>query len=236
MTAPAFHRLLARDIDWCLDVFADDLAAEHTLSLAREAARLDPDFAGVAARLARVAALAYDSSAADAASKAARRLAETVTRHDDPLYEALSSAIVVACLERLGADPPWRARIGWLAESWRAADRNRTVDALALARHHLTAIRELRPIWSARDRVVALLESLIATTEWACGQSLPLRHRIARGLRAGPDRPGAATQTRFASLAAHRSEPMYDPLRRDLERIAHRVFTVLSGAVGSTAR
>ncbi len=72
-----------------------------------------------------------------------------------------------------------------------------------------------------------MLEGLTTTTEWVCAKPPVVRHRIAQALAAG-------TQTEpFAGLAAHRSEAMYDPLRRDLERTVSRVFEAVSAAAQS---
>ena len=103
--APYRRRLLARDICWCLDVFSDELDDAEVLRLARDAVRLDEDFSGAAARLARIAAVGGALDIAQSAAARALALAEPVQRYPDAIFEALATDIVVTCCALLSPRP-----------------------------------------------------------------------------------------------------------------------------------
>jgi len=96
--SPWLAPLVARDIVWSLDVFGDGLPPLEQLALGLRAISLDPDYGAAHCRVAVLAALCGDWEASRRSAAAALRLGEAVTRHDDPLLEALVATAVVGCL------------------------------------------------------------------------------------------------------------------------------------------
>lgn len=223
-----WRALLARDICWCLDVFGESLPLTVQHGLAREAVGLDPDLSGAAARLARIEIMAGEPACAEAAAARAREIAESVDLHSDPLLEALATDVAVKCLAVVRAGPrppvnlPFPARF---LRRWTREYRRRADVALDESRDRLVRCREeLWPIWSARERIFEALELLMGGVESLLSAPPAIRRRTARALAAAGTE---GDQVHLGGLADHRSESMYDPLRRDLERMV----LCLEGAV-----
>jgi hypothetical protein len=222
------RRLLARDTCWCLDVFGEELALDERLRLARDTVELD-DFSGGAARLARLAAVAGDLSAARAAADRALTLAESVERCDDALLEALASDVVVRCFATVRSRP--RSVPRWApptVNKWRQRQDRRAAEA-ELGEIEVSFDRSLTlvPYWSAPESVRADLREMIDIVRWCSEQPAEVRRVVAAVLApcigpTGPE-PGCAS-----SLEDHRHVAMYDPLTRDLDRILSNV----KGALG----
>ena len=110
---PGFWRpLVARDLCWCADVFADALTVGERRGHAHLAVGLEPDFGGAAALEARMAAMDCDFGAAHRLAERALAVAETVEAHPDPLVEALATDVAVRCLGLVAGSPPARAAPG----------------------------------------------------------------------------------------------------------------------------
>ncbi len=232
--AHSFWRpLLSRDICWYVDVFGDGLSVAEEHRLAREAAELDPRFSGAASRRARAAAaLGHDEEAVNAVA-AAMKLAEPVERADDALLEALASDIVVRCLGVACSAPRAFGRFAQVARfrQRRSEDEARLGGASSASKLSLARASTLHPYWAERDHVLGRLEALIQAAEHIAEQPSRRRRRIARCL-AGASNGGVDPEAALSGLAVHRSVRLYEPLRRDLDRIVQR----LSDAIDSTAR
>ena len=230
--------LVARDICWCLDVFADELPLADQCGLARQAVTREPDFGAALARLARVASIAGDvRTSLDAAARAVQ-IAETVTRHPDPLVEALATDIAVKCLAASHGRLALGARAGtrcsrWSWRSVRGADERRECIRLTLLDVDRTMRRctQLIPFQMDHDAITAQLRRLIAATEQlsaADGRGLACAARMLA-------RPPAAfldmRRRRRPGLEEHRTAGTLDPVSRDLDRMA----VLLEGAVWRSA-
>jgi hypothetical protein len=231
-----WRNLVARDICWCLDVFADAIPLGEQQELAAAAVELDPDFSGAAARLARIAALAGELPVAGVASSNALRIAEPVTSCADPLIEALATDVAVRCFAAVEIPLPSATRTRLLSavrmfDRWAREDADRTSLAMGSIARSLERCLELEPLWSDKQRVEENLANLISTVQWLAAQPLPVRRGAARALAAARNgqQPGAGTA--FAGLADHRSVAMYDPLRRDLDRLVVHLYDAVQAAV-----
>jgi hypothetical protein len=229
--SPWWRRLLARDICWCLDVFGESLPLSVQHDLAREAMGLDPDFSGAAARLARIAVIAGEPAAAEAAASRAREIAESVDSHSDPRFEALATEIAVNCLAVVRAGPRYPLNLPCPARffpRWTRDYQRWASTALAESRDCIVRCRaELWPLWSERERVFDALELLMSGLQTLIDAPPAARRRTARAL---VEAPGDGAQLCLGGLADHRSESMYDPLRRDLDRMVLRLEAAVQQA------
>jgi hypothetical protein len=208
-----FERLAARDIGWYVDVFGDAVTVDRRLAMIERALRLDDDFAGMHARLARTSAAAGSFRQARRAAERARQIAVSVDRHDDPLLEALASTVAVRCLESFR---PWHGPPSAGAVSEVSADLDRCI--------------ELRPHQIYCDEVVASLRFLVGLMGWfsAAPRSfhrLAVRRLASRGFDAVD-----VSSFRCSGLEAHRKLPLYDPVSRDLERIVISLSSEIGAA------
>lgn len=225
---PAQRRLLARDACWCLDVFSDDLAPDNRLRLARDAVELDGGFSGAATRLARIAVIAGELPAAQAANARALSLAEPVEQYDDALFEALATDVVVSCFTAILSPP--RSALRWAPRRTRERrereEHERAELCLSQIQRSFDRCLTLDPIWSVRESVCAALQELIDVVRWCLQQPPPMRRRVAEVLVPGRG-PLPAASVSFSSLDDHRSAAMYDPLTRDLDRILWQIKAAL---------
>jgi len=203
-----WRKLTARDICWFLDVFGETLSVAEQHALAREATSLDPDFCGALSRLGRAAALAGDGRAARKATRRAVRTAEHVERHNDPLFEALVSDVVARCLTPAG---------------------HRRASALAVAERDYERCEELLLFWFGRERILPKLAFLIDVARTVSEQPYLVRRRAARALRRAGGGRLQLTSPHPEGLAQHRAEIVFDPLARDLERIAQHIHRAFGG-------
>ena len=222
--APYRRRLLARDICWCLDVFGDELSEADKLRLARDAVQQDGDFSGAAARLARSAAVAGDLAAARSAAARALSLAESVERYADALFEALATDVVVSCFTLLRSTARPGAR--WMPRPIRSrrelAERARADQCLGQIEGSFDRLLTLEPFWCVPQRAGAHLRAMIDFVRWFVAQPAPVRGRLGVALARDTDALGTGP-TRVSSLEDHRAAAIYDPLTRDLDRIASRL-------------
>jgi hypothetical protein len=200
-----WRRVTARDLCWCLDVFGDTLDLGQQRELASTAVALDPDFCGALSRFGRVAVLAGDRRRARAATARAIALAEQVSRHDDPMFEALCSDLVVECLAWSGS---------------------RGDSPLTTIQAHHDRCATLAPFWFERDQILTKLEYLIEVFRSLSGEGYLARRRAIRRIRATGHR-GLPTP-RQNGLAEHRSRLLFDPISRDLDRIVLHISQALS--------
>jgi hypothetical protein len=233
--SPWWRKLVARDICWCLDVFADAIPPGEQRELAAAAVELDPEFGAAAARLARIAALAGELPVADAASSDALRIAEPVTSFADPLIEALATDVAVRCFAAVEAPLPSAARTRLLSavrmsDRWAREDADRTSIAIGALGRSVNRCLELEPLWSEKQRVEEDLCNLISTVQWLAAQPLPVRRRAARALAGARNGQPPGAGSVFAGLADHRSVAMYDPLRRDLDRMVVHLYDAVQAA------
>jgi hypothetical protein len=237
-TTPGWPGLLARDICWYLDVFGDTQPVQSQLELITQAVELDPDFSAALARLARIAAVSGDWRLARHAAGQAVGIAETVDRHGDPLVEALATETATECFAVVrGAMAPgavtdaehlrWSWRFERIAQRRRArisaaaASMTRSVGRCeALETHQIDKVSILGTLWH-----------LIATVEWLSDQSGPLLQRASRQL-AGDDEHPVALSDGTAEIELHRAAYVFDPVSRDLDRMASRLYDVIRLAVG----
>lgn len=239
-TKPDFRDgLIARDICWALDVFADTLPIATQHELARQAVALDPDFSGAAARLARIGSVVGELPEAESAAARALGIAEAVERCADPLLEALASDVVLKCFAAARVRPPWYVQTGWLAatrfsERWESEDRESMRLLFAEMEQSLSRCLELHPFWAARQRVIDDLRELIARTERLCAQPAGVRRRVASAFGPGRADPPASQRPSFSSLEEHRALDMYDPLSRDLDRLVFQLGDAMGGAQAAT--
>ena len=235
--AQFFSALVARDICWCLDVFSDTMPLGQQQSLARRAVELDAGFLAAQARLARVAALAGDWRSALRAAGHATRIGQAAERHDEPLMEALATDIACKCIAAVQGRlrPPTDASVSHLpsllrrdrgARDWEAdaasltADLNRTFGRCL----------ELEPAWFATGDVIDGLRSLMAIAARLVGETPGVRRDAATRL-ANADYDDLDLQAlRPSGLMAHRAEPTYDPLTRDLDAMALYLYEAVDGA------
>jgi hypothetical protein len=216
--------LVARDICWCLDVFSDALSLREQRELARQAVDLDPDFSGAHTRLARVATLACDWQAARGAGTRGLEIAQSAKHHDDPLVEALATDISVKCFAALGR------RLGFRARSRSES----TATTLEEVRRTFGRCSELHPFWLDRERVLGDLEFLISIVERLSEETNGLRRKVARSLARAKDDELDLPDLRPSGLERHRRVAMYDPLTRDLDRMALRLYRAVRSAGLST--
>lgn len=225
--------LAARDICWCLDVFADELPSAEQFQLAAAAVDLEPDFAGGLARLARTAILVGDWQTGIDAAARALRVAEPVTRHQDPLLEALATEISVKCLAAgQGRVPPHtitdarRMRWSWRFARIAAARRRRLKDLEADVKQTLLRSERVTPYQMDAEAVATNLQRLITALEQISEADGLTLARTARVLDLQIEDPNLHPP-RPAGLQQHRAAGSLDPVARDLARMA----TILEGAL-----
>lgn len=226
--------LTARDICWCLDVFNDTLSLAEQAELAHWAIELDPGFSGGLARFARVATLLDDWRSARDASAQAIRIAESAERHDDPLMESLATDVARGCFAAVRRPlrhqgdrrlpPLWWRKCGGRGE-WRDAEMLREAIKRSFDR-----CLELEPIWFARHEVLDSLRSLIAMAEQLSDETPAVRRRGARSLAAAAYDDVDIRSVRADGLEQHRVQPMFDPLTRDLDRMALHLYDAVHRA------
>jgi len=215
-TARFWRGLVARDICWCLDVFADTLALDEQHQLAGWAVELDPDFLGAHTRFARIASLAGDWRPARIAVARAIEIAASAERYDDPLMEALITDVVCRCLAAVRGRRPRHA----------CGDVHQTLDRCL----------ELHPVWLARDETAAReeifgsLRFMLTVAERLSEGTRAVRKRAARSLAEARYDDLDLARLRPDGLQQHRSAAMYDPLVRDLERMALHLYDAVHRA------
>jgi hypothetical protein len=205
-----WRKLTAHDLCWLLDVFGDTLDLSKQHELAAEAVRLDPEHCGALCRLGRIAALAGKRRSALKATTHAIAIGEHIESHDDPLFEALASHIIVTTLAVRGRD----AGAG-IETMHRAYDR----------------LTRLAPYWFAEEKVLPRLRYLIDVAESVSGQPFLRQRKLIRRLRRDMHLPPGAVGWETDGLAQHRARPLFDPLTRDLDRLTRYVDRSL-GASG----
>jgi hypothetical protein len=233
--ASSFLRVLtARDICWCLDVFNDTLSLAEQAELARWAIGLDPGFSGALARFARIATLSGDWRSARHASARAMRIAESAERHDDPLLESLATDVARGCFAAVRRPlrhqgdrrlPPLLRRKRGARCEWRDAEM-----LLEAIKRSFDRCLELDPIWFARHEVLDSLRSLIAMAEQLSDETPTVRRRGARSLAAAAYDDVDMRLVRADGLQQHRVHPMFDPLTRDLDRMALHLYNAVRRA------
>ncbi len=235
--------LAARDICWCLDVFGDELPIAEQCQLAAEAVDHEPDFAGALARLARTTILAGDwQTSLDAAAKALR-VAESVTRHRDPLLEALSTEIAVKCLAAgQGRLPPRRItdaqqmRWCWRFAPVAAARRRRLKAAAADVKGTFLRAERVTPYQMDVGAIAAGLRRLIAAVEQLSEEDGLALARTARALEPPQVEDPGMRAARAVRLQQHRASGSLDPVARDLERIAAILERAIRRSIEAGAR
>lgn len=232
-TSPAWSALLARDICWYLDVFGATEPVPAQLELVEHAVALDPDFSGVLARLARIAAVSGDQRLAQEAADRAVRIAETVERHGDPLVEALATEIATKSFALVRgpmppgapADPEYR-RWSWRLERLTRARRKRITVAAARMRRSAERCDGLATHQVDKVSILTTLRHLIATVEWLSNRSGRQLRGASRALTRAAEHPEAPLYG-TAAIEAHRAAYVFDPVSRDLERMASRLDDVI---------
>jgi hypothetical protein len=125
-----------------------------------------------------------------------------VQRHADPLFEALASDIVARCL---------------------GSGAHGGVAALAAMQRDYDTCEQLAPFWFEPANVLPKLAFLIEVVSAIAGQPLLRRRRTARSLRRATSKDPETNGPPPTGLAEHRSQLLFDPLARDLDRIASLV-------------
>jgi len=221
--------LTARDICWYLDVFGDTLTLREQVELARRAFELDPEFTGALTRFARVGSLAGDSRAARETSARTIRIAEAAERHDDPLMESLATEVASNCFAAIRRPLDRRLPL-WLQNRDGRGERRYMQLLLEEIKQSFDRCLELHPFWSARQETLESLGSLIAMAEHLSDETLSVRKRAARSLAAAAYDDVDMREVRPDGLEQHRALAMFDPLTRDLDRMALHLYDALQRA------
>jgi hypothetical protein len=197
-----WRKLTAHDLCWLLDVFGDTLDLSKQHDLAAKAVRLDPEHCAALCRLGRIAALAGKRRSALKATTHAIAIGEQIDSHDDPLFEALATHIVVTTLAVRGRDAD-----SGTETMHRAYDR----------------LTRLAPYWFGQEEVLPRLSYLIDVAQTVSAQPFLRRQRLARSMRRDMRRPSQTIGWQTDGMAQHRARPLFDPLLRDLDRITRHV-------------
>jgi hypothetical protein len=221
--SPFLGRLVARDIVWCLDVFGDEIDLHEQLALARHAVALDRDFACAHVRVALIAASGRDWGCARTSVAVALSSARAVSRHQDPMIEALAAQMAVVCFEAVLGDPARFARTLGRLRWWFSARpvrrwRSHMVEALAEMRRNLA---ELPLGWfrmtDPTDVLVNLqrLEAILARLSKEGDDSL---RRVHAALTRWRPEDVDISALRSSGLSAFRTDPDFDGVVENMER------------------
>jgi len=225
---PFLRGIVARDICWYADIFPDRMSRRHGIHVVRQALELDPDFGGAHARLAREAAWAGDFELAREAVTRAMGIAQAVQIHEDPLAEALATAIAIEAL----------ATVTWARQRrfrWRFDSRGRRRDALraSVASMHgqLERFAALTPYQMYHPATLHALRFVTGIVEWLSAASDELLKRLSATIARLPR--GRVAEARFlrANLERHRQMMFFDPVLDYVERVAIYVSQVVAAGL-----
>jgi hypothetical protein len=228
VTPTFWDALTAHDICWYLDVFSDALPLREQVELARWALELDPEFIGALTRFARIATLAGDSRAARDTSAQAIRIAEAAERHDDPLMESLATDVASNCFAAIRR--PLRHQSDRRIHRGRRGQRRETQLLLERIKQSFDRCHELRPFWFATQEILESLGFLMAMAEQLSDETPRVRKRAARSLATATYDDVDMRRVRAEGLEQHRAVANFDPLTRDLDRMALHLYDALQRA------
>lgn len=221
--SPFLGRLVARDIVWCLDVFGDEMGLLEQLALARHAVELDPDFACAHVRVALIAALVRDWGCARTSAAAALSTAKAVSRHYDPMIEALAAQMAVVCFEAIlgdRADSSRRfARLRWRFSArpvrvWRS----HMAEALTEMRRNLADLLLGWFCMTDPTHVLVNLQRLEAILAQLSKEGDDSLRRVHAGLTRWRPEDVDISALRSSGLSAFRTDPEFDAVVENMER------------------
>ncbi len=217
---PFLKSFVARDLVWLLDVFGDRLTLTEQQALAREARDFDPDFVGTNTRLGLLAALLGDwSTARDAVAKA-ESIGRTVDVHQDALFEAQATRVVVECIAlTLGRSPG----------SARRKDEQTT--ALTYLDRLIGQLSAAHIFESDRDEVVRNLRDLVAMVRWLSDGSDSVMSPIRTALQGWRAQEVDISRFRSPAEGAHQSVAIFEATVRNFERAVIYVSQAVGEAI-----